>query len=162
MTTTPHRDCDHPATKSARAKCRKARAAAPAPDLQPLIDAYYAGADLEEIAAQAPRHLARAYYDNSLDAEEFIAALRAGELPAAECTEGECNAAHRTHRILRPAPGGSNWEMVCIDCAITNIETRLGKVDRDIAFQNQGGERAKRDYYMNKLNDLRNEKAKGN
>lgn len=80
MTTTSHRDCPHPPTKAARAACRKSRAAqvtTPRPDaLTALIDSYYfGGADLEEIASQLPYDLAKGYYDNSLDAEDFIASL---------------------------------------------------------------------------------------
>jgi hypothetical protein len=79
MTTTPHRDCTHPATKAARAACRKARAAqvvSLTATIDALIDDYNAGVDIEEIAAQAPRDIAQGYYDGSLDIEEFIAALR--------------------------------------------------------------------------------------
>jgi hypothetical protein len=76
MTTTSHRDCSHPATKAARTTCRRNRAAQAA-SLNDLIASYEAGGDIEEIAAQASAHLARGYYDNSLDAEEFIASLRA-------------------------------------------------------------------------------------
>lgn len=53
MTTTSHRDCTHPATKAARAKCRKMRAQE-ANELKAVIEGYY---------------------DNSLDAEEIGAAL---------------------------------------------------------------------------------------
>lgn len=77
---TAHAGHDHPATKAGRAKCRRdaARRDADRRDsLTALIDSYYEGADLESIAAQCPRHLAQGYYDNSLDAEEFIAILRA-------------------------------------------------------------------------------------
>jgi hypothetical protein len=82
MTTTSHRDCTHPATKAARAKCRKARAAAAAYRAEVLDSCRMAylleDADLEEIAgrvAQVDPELARGYYDDSLDAEEFIASL---------------------------------------------------------------------------------------
>ncbi len=77
MTTTPHTSCTHPATKAARARCRKERALAPQVDtsLADLVAAYHAGEAIEVIAAQAPAHLAQGYYDNTLDAEEFIASL---------------------------------------------------------------------------------------
>lgn len=81
MTTTSHRDCPHPATKAARAICRKARASQAAHEVDTLTairDSYFAGADLEEIAARVNDirpDLAAAYYDNSLDIEGFIASL---------------------------------------------------------------------------------------
>lgn len=57
-----HTNCAHPATKAARAKCRKEAAKAP------------------EVAPQAPAELTldqvvKGYYDNSLEAEEFAAHL---------------------------------------------------------------------------------------
>lgn len=83
MTTTMnHRDCDHPATKAARARCRKDRAIAAADRtarLTALRDSYYRGdADLEAIAGAVSMIdplLAQGYYSNDLDAEEFIASL---------------------------------------------------------------------------------------
>lgn len=78
MTKTAHRDCTHPATKAARTACRKGRAAQVTSltnSLTALIDSYYEGTDLEAIASQAPAEVAQGYYNNSLDAEEFIAAL---------------------------------------------------------------------------------------
>lgn len=78
MTTTSHRDCPHPSTKAARTACRKARATEGA-ILAEIVDSYFEGADLEVIAAEVNRirpDLAQGYYDNSLDAEEFIASLR--------------------------------------------------------------------------------------
>lgn len=83
MTTTAHRDCTHPATKSARALCRRMRAAAAttrALTLAAIIESYdYGNADLELIAEQVAcldHDLATPYYNNSLDAEEFITSLR--------------------------------------------------------------------------------------
>jgi hypothetical protein len=87
-----HSNCPHPATKAARAKCRKAHAAAQATQVESLaglVASYHEGADIEEIAGAACRlapHAADGYYNNSLDAEEFIAALakadREGDTPA--------------------------------------------------------------------------------
>jgi hypothetical protein len=82
MTTTPHTSCTHPATKAARAKCRKLRTAAEAHEgtiLAEIVASYYAGADLEGIAGAVSRirpDLAQGYYDETLDAEEFIASLQ--------------------------------------------------------------------------------------
>jgi hypothetical protein len=60
MTTTMnHSNCAHPATKAARAKCRKDRAA-------------HAEGIASEIAA-----LVASYFDNSADGEEIIYALHA-------------------------------------------------------------------------------------
>lgn len=78
MTKTAHRDCTHPATKAARTACRKGRAAQVASltaSLTTLIASYYDGTDIEVIASEAPDEVAQSYYDNSLDTEEFIAAL---------------------------------------------------------------------------------------
>lgn len=90
MTTTPHRDCDHPATKAARAKCRRARAKAPeAMTLDQVIVGYYDNSlEAEEIAAHllalAPE-AAASYYDNSLTMEEIMGGLMRGDdTPAPE------------------------------------------------------------------------------
>lgn len=80
MTTTSHRDCTHPATKTARAACRKARAAHTATiarEALTLIDSYYDGSgDYEEIIHALmiilPMELTTAYFDDA-DADELIA-----------------------------------------------------------------------------------------
>jgi len=80
---TPHASCSHPATKAARAKCRKnraARAAELATQVDELITSYYDGSgDAEEIAmtlAGIFPEVHKAYYDLSLDMEEVIALAR--------------------------------------------------------------------------------------
>lgn len=166
MTTTPHTDCHHPSTKAARAKCRKARAAAQvptSPSLRDLIASYYAGADLEEIAAQVPRDLAEGYYNNTLDAEEFIAHLQdaANGVEAPAAPEG-CTHTPRPHRILRTITPGTptkapvtEWVMVCTECAIAHTEAKLAKVDGNTAFAQNGGERTKLNTLLHRLNELR-------
>lgn len=57
--TTAHANCSHAATKTERAKCRKARAIVADQNREALVE------------------LAAGYYGNSLDAEEIIYALRA-------------------------------------------------------------------------------------
>jgi predicted HAD superfamily Cof-like phosphohydrolase len=83
MTSTPHTSCTHPATSSARAKCRKGRAAhalALATQVDELITSYYDGTgDAEEIAMSLAHifpQVHEAYYDLSLDIEEVIALAR--------------------------------------------------------------------------------------
>jgi len=78
-----HTDCTHPATKAARAKCRKDRAAhalALATQVDELITSYYDGSgDAEEIAMSLAHifpEVHKAYYDLSLDMEEVIALAR--------------------------------------------------------------------------------------
>jgi hypothetical protein len=87
-----HTACTHPATKAARAKCRRDAAKAPkvtptGPTLDEVVASYYDGsADAEEFAAsllglqgQHPelRPLIEGYYDGSLELEEIAAgALR--------------------------------------------------------------------------------------
>lgn len=83
MTSTPHTDCPHPATKAARTACRKARAAraaSRAAEVNALVASYYDNSgDAEEIifalGAIDPA-LIKGYYDNSLDIEEIIANAR--------------------------------------------------------------------------------------
>jgi len=75
-----HSNCTHPATKAARAQCRKDRAAHLTDRraaLDALIDSYYHGGDLEEIAGMASiiAPEVKGYYDGTLPAEDFIAAL---------------------------------------------------------------------------------------
>lgn len=78
-----HSHCPHPATKAARAKCRKARAsrdAQVAAEVASLITAYDKGADLDEVihdlALLVPA-VADAYYgDTDLEVEEIIALAR--------------------------------------------------------------------------------------
>lgn len=78
-----HSNCTHPATKSGRAACRKARAArdiALANEVQGLIDAYFANeGDVEEILlglAHIFPEVKAAYFDLDLDPEEIIALAR--------------------------------------------------------------------------------------
>lgn len=81
MTSTPHTDCTHPATKAGRALCRKIRASrnrATAREALALIDSYYDGSgDYEEIIHSLmlllPEELTRAYFDTDADADELIA-----------------------------------------------------------------------------------------
>lgn len=79
-TNTSHRDCFHPATKAARATCRKeeaARVAARNLEARTLIDSYYAGGDWEPIIYALmrllPEELTRAYYDTDDDPDTLIA-----------------------------------------------------------------------------------------
>lgn len=88
MTSTPHTHCLHPATKAARAACRKIRAAnhkTALITLNDILKSYYDNStalevivgDIRTLAAKTgDAHLLAAstgYYDNSLDAEEVIA-----------------------------------------------------------------------------------------
>jgi hypothetical protein len=87
MTSTPHTNCTHPATKAARAACRRQRAAASTANreaLAAILTSFYDNSgDSEEIAAkidllaartgdEALRTAARGYYDGSLTIEEMI------------------------------------------------------------------------------------------
>jgi hypothetical protein len=85
MTTTSHRNCTHPATKTARAACRKARAAHAA------------------TIAREVDELITSYYDNTRDGEEIIAGLR-GIDPA--ITEGYYNGDLDIEEIIA---GASNY-----------------------------------------------------
>lgn len=83
MTSTPHTSCTHPATSSARAKCRKIRAAHEAEvnaQVAALKNEYYSDLerDAEEIIADLRAinpALIEGYYDNTLDIEEIMANL---------------------------------------------------------------------------------------
>src|SRR5580698_1926578 len=85
MTSTPHTNCSHSATKADRAKCRKDRAAAHLRNistLEAILNSYYDDStDLETIIGEISRLAAttsntdlldsvNGYYDSSLDAEE--------------------------------------------------------------------------------------------
>lgn len=87
MTPTPHTNCLHPATKAARAACRKARAVATAAhrdELDTIIATYYDNSEGAEDIANALHALgvkancaqliaaAQGYYDSSLEIEEMI------------------------------------------------------------------------------------------
>jgi hypothetical protein len=124
-TRTSHTDCDHPATKAARAKCRKARTEA-APviseptaqatryDYRAAIEAYYQGeAEVEEIMADLRRiaadtndaHLKAqvdSYYEGTAEVEEIMAAaLRGVGVTPKECTdECHCEEGARTERVI--------------------------------------------------------------
>lgn len=82
MTSTPHTDCLHPATKAGRAACRKARAqeaSRRAAEVEALLDTYFAGeGEAEEIiwslAALVPE-VGTAYLAGT-DLEECIALAR--------------------------------------------------------------------------------------
>jgi hypothetical protein len=84
-TRTSHTDCTHPATKAARALCRKMRAAQESSarlQARALVDSYYDGSgDIEEIMGGLHRlgvGAVKGYYDGTLDIEEVMAeALRA-------------------------------------------------------------------------------------
>jgi hypothetical protein len=75
-----HTNCAHPATKAARAKCRKVRAAqdaAHAAEVAALVESYFHGdGDPEEIiyglCALLPEVKA-AYYGTDADIEELVA-----------------------------------------------------------------------------------------
>jgi len=80
MTMTSHTDCPHPATKAARAKCRKVRAAHEAEVAslrEAIIRSYYDNtADVEDIIAglrAIDPDLTEGYYDGDLDIEDIIA-----------------------------------------------------------------------------------------
>jgi hypothetical protein len=82
-TNTNHSDCLHPATKTARAKCRaarKARATETATKIAALVASYYDNsADADEIIfglGAIDSALIEGYYDNTKDVEEIIAAVR--------------------------------------------------------------------------------------
>jgi hypothetical protein len=112
MTTTPHTDCHHPATKAARAKCRKARAVqVEAPrtmNLDEVIKAYYNNSlDMEEIASRlialAPK-AAEGFYNNSLTNEEVIAeAMKALNGPTEAPATAPEPEATRIHPMLLDA-----------------------------------------------------------
>lgn len=85
--TRSHANCDHPATKAGRAKCRKARALVAQgfiAELDALIHSYYDNsASAEEIGAeitslayatQAPSLMIakEGFYNNTLEVEEMI------------------------------------------------------------------------------------------
>lgn len=87
MNQTPHTHCLHPATSTARAKCRKNRAANTAAhrdELDAIIATYYDNlVDAEDIAnalhalgvkahCTALIDCAQGYYDSSLEIEEMI------------------------------------------------------------------------------------------
>lgn len=87
MTSTPHTNCSHPATKAARAKCRKERAVAQGSNralLEATLISYYDNSgDIEEIMGTinllatrtGDAHLtaaSRGYYGNDLEIEEVI------------------------------------------------------------------------------------------
>ena len=80
-----HENCNHPATKSGRAKCRAARKATnltalntAREEVAALVASYYdLTGDLEEIMAGLHRvnaEITASYYDGTGDAEEIIAA----------------------------------------------------------------------------------------
>lgn len=77
MTTTMnHTNCAHPATKAARAACRKIRAQGikvRAAAIESIIAAYHEGVDTEEILGMMVE--ARIPADPNLDIEEIIASL---------------------------------------------------------------------------------------
>lgn len=76
MTMTPHTNCLHPATKAARAACRKARAARETRDAiarSAIRDAYYAGIDAEELLGMITQ--LGLDYDYDADIEQIIADL---------------------------------------------------------------------------------------
>lgn len=77
-----HANCQHPATKSARAKCRAARKAAEtdrSAAITAIVATYYDNTgDTEEIMAalhQIDPSLTAGYYDCSEDVEEIISRL---------------------------------------------------------------------------------------
>jgi hypothetical protein len=87
MTSTPHTNCLHPATSTARAKCRKDRAAKAASmkiELTALSQGYYDSTlDFEDIAARldiiATRtqnskliEASRGYYEGTLEIETIM------------------------------------------------------------------------------------------
>lgn len=80
--TTAHSNCAHAATKTERAKCRRqsaARIANNRPAVVEIVADYYGNgsADVEEIMGALHNidpALTVAYYDNSQDVEEIIAA----------------------------------------------------------------------------------------
>lgn len=150
-----HTNCPHSATKAARAKCRKAHTEAPAqPTIESLVAIYYDGTgDLEEIAAGLAMLGVdtTGYYNNDLTAEEFIASVIAPKTP---CTPEACTCTEvdRTETIMLTR--GPKVK-VCKVAAIAHYEARLDRVDRNLAFAQQGGERTKRDTYMRKLRALK-------
>lgn len=71
-----HTDCPHPATKAARAKCRKLRASHEAADRagrEAIIRAYHDGAELDEIFGMMAQQ--GIYIDPDLDIEEILGTL---------------------------------------------------------------------------------------
>lgn len=83
MTSTPHTSCTHPATKAARATCRKARAALAATiarEVEALVASYYdCTADAEDIMGGLNRldpRITEGYYNGDLDIETIIASAR--------------------------------------------------------------------------------------
>lgn len=155
-TRTSHTDCPHPSTSSARAKCRRERAQAPTlPTIDSLIASYYDGTgDLEELVGGLALLGVdtTGYYNDTLTAEEFIASVKAPTAtpcPADDCT---CEEANRTETII--ITRGPKLK-VCKATAIAHYEARLDKVDRNLAFQQNGGERTKRDTYMRILRELK-------
>jgi len=71
-----HANCTHPATKAARAKCRAARKAAEITEREnraEIIQAYYDGAELDEIfGMMAQRGI---YIDPDKDIDEILESL---------------------------------------------------------------------------------------
>lgn len=81
-TNTSHANCQHPATKSERAKCRAKRKAAEtdrAARIKAIVRSYYdCSADVEDIMAalhDIDPSLVATYYDNSEDVEEIMGGL---------------------------------------------------------------------------------------
>lgn len=80
MTTTSHTNCPHPATKAARAKCRKesaARVDALQVEAGELIFSYYNGeGDFDTIISRLMEifpEVRTAYFDTDADPDELIA-----------------------------------------------------------------------------------------
>lgn len=155
-----HTACTHPSTKAGRAKCRRDRAKAPTIDS--LIASYYDGTgDLEEIVGGLDMLGVdtTAYYNDTLDAEEFIASV----MISTPCTREDCTCADadRTETIFYTTYGDDKADAthhkvkVCKVAAEDHFMKCLDAIDRNIAFQQQGAERTKRDTYMKKLAALR-------
>lgn len=71
-----HTNCTHPATKAARAKCRRERATRDAADRAgrlEIVQAYHDGAELEEIFGMMAQQ--GIYIDPDLDADDIINSL---------------------------------------------------------------------------------------
>jgi hypothetical protein len=82
-----HSNCTHPATKGARAACRKARAAHTselAAEVESLIGSYFDGSGDAEVIMVSLAHIFpevhEAYYNLDLDTEEVIAIARSCSL----------------------------------------------------------------------------------
>lgn len=71
-----HSNCDHPATKAARAACRKARRAQEASQIdarEEIRAAYFAGVDIDMLLGMIA--MAGIDVDEDADIEEIIASL---------------------------------------------------------------------------------------